>query len=198
MALPKKGNRKITIDGEVFIWKIRKRPTYNEVLGVSYAIPIQHIDGGQILLANMGYCRGYNAKNGFTVNEFPVTPSMIEECIRKGIECGWKYKETSTPLELDCIHIVWQEAKNMINQFITRLKFLKIADNSLISSIINDAEELIKYGEYKIALENMLDLLSEYNIMIDRDISALAHKALIILHEDPIYLKIIYDITKTN
>lgn len=37
----------------------------------------------------------------------------------------------------------------------------------ILSYMISDAKHLIKYGEYKIALENLLDNLAEYELKLD-------------------------------
>lgn len=37
----------------------------------------------------------------------------------------------------------------------------------ILSCLISDAKHLIKYGEYKIALENLLDNLAEYELKLD-------------------------------
>lgn len=37
----------------------------------------------------------------------------------------------------------------------------------ILAYLISDAKQLIKYGEYKIALENLLDNLAEYELKLD-------------------------------
>lgn len=39
--------------------------------------------------------------------------------------------------------------------------------NEVLSDLIKDARYLIQYGEYRIALENLLDNLAEYEITLD-------------------------------
>ena len=87
MAIPKKGFRKITIDENQFLWKVRKKISWNEIHNTPLGIPVQHINGGQLLIINLGYSRSYFDKN----NEFSMTPSIIEKCIRRGIARGWNY-----------------------------------------------------------------------------------------------------------
>ena len=99
MALPKKGFRKITVDNNQFLWRVRKKVTWNEKHNTPLGIPIQHIDGGQLLIAIIGYARsGYGE---YLMQE--ITPSLIEKCIRKAIEKGWNFKEEGKKFELNCI-----------------------------------------------------------------------------------------------
>lgn len=49
--------------------------------------------------------------------------------------------------------------------------------NVYIRNIISEAKELIKYGEAEIALENILENLSEVSIFIDRDAAILVQQA---------------------
>jgi len=97
MALPKKGFRKIIVDENQFLWKVRKKISWNEIHNEPLGIPIQHIDGGQLLTVYIGYSRSYFDKN----NEFPITPALIEKCIRQAINEGWKFKEKGKHLKLD-------------------------------------------------------------------------------------------------
>lgn len=39
--------------------------------------------------------------------------------------------------------------------------------NEVLANLIKDARYLIQYGEYRIALENLLDNLAEYEITLD-------------------------------
>ena len=102
MAIPKKGFRKITVDENQFFWKVRKKISWNELHNSPLGIPIQHIDGGQLLIIYIGFSRSYFTEN----NEFPITPSLIKKCIRKAIESGWKYNEKGKQYELDCSNIL--------------------------------------------------------------------------------------------
>lgn len=64
MGISRKGFRKITIDENQFLWKIRKNISHNERHNVPLGIPIQHIDGGQLLIVNLGYSRSYYDDDG--------------------------------------------------------------------------------------------------------------------------------------
>ena len=53
--------------------------------------------------------------------------------------------------------------------FITKLEEMRKECNpaEVLSNLISDANYLIQYGEYKIALENLLDNLAEYELKLD-------------------------------
>ncbi len=102
MVIPKKGFRKITIDENQFFWKVRKKISWNEIHNGSLGIPIQHVNGGRLLIVYIGFSRSYFEKN----NEFPITPSLIEKCIRKAIEAGWMYNEDGNQFEFDCCDVM--------------------------------------------------------------------------------------------
>ena len=98
MAISLKGMRKITVNGEVFLWKIRKKVSHEEDHNTQIPIPVQHISGGQVLFVFVGFTRAY----GGYINNSPksVTPKMIEPLIREGIQLGWKYNEPGNPIAL--------------------------------------------------------------------------------------------------
>lgn len=112
MALPKKGLRKIIVNGEQFVWKVRKKATHSEEHNQPLSIPIQYIDGdgegGQLLLATIPYARaGYGT---YRLRE--ITPALIEKCIKRGIQSGWQYKqaaENGKYFGIDCLDLVEQE-----------------------------------------------------------------------------------------
>lgn len=55
-----------------------------------------------------------------------------------------------------------------------RGSYLKV---EYMSNLVAEAKGLIKYGEFEIALENMLENLSEVSIFIDEDTANLAKQA---------------------
>lgn len=79
--------RKITVNGEVFLWKIRKKISYNEAHNVEQAIPVQHISGGQVVFISIGFTRSYGGYD----NQSPesVIPKMIQPLIEQAIGLGW-------------------------------------------------------------------------------------------------------------
>lgn len=173
MSIPRKGSRKIAIDGEEFIWKIKKHPSHNERHNVGYEIPVQHVNGGQILLVSLGYCRSrYDRRN-----TYPVTPSLIGRCIKYAVYDGWKFKEKLPPLQKDCTAILKEEAVSLIMKFISYLEQNE-EDNSICQQIANGTKSLIDAGEYMIALENMIENINEYKVKLPEHIITFAILAL--------------------
>lgn len=89
MAIPKKGSRKITVDGVDYRWTIRKKPTYSQALcqGNVLAAVELYDKPFSVLSINFPWVR-YD--NWFGIAEQPVTPKHIEQCIRRAIAKGWK------------------------------------------------------------------------------------------------------------
>lgn len=108
MALPKKGFRKISVNGEQFLWKIRKKISWEEIHDGQLKIPIQHVSGGQLLYLTIGYSRSYFAE----INEFNITPSMIELCIKKAILDGWNFNSKGKVFELNCTELLKSNKSN--------------------------------------------------------------------------------------
>lgn len=117
MAIPKKGSRKIVVDGYEFVWKFRKRMGHNERHGVDYLIPIQYMDR-QILLISTGY----NRSDFYFDDIFSVTPSIIEKCIRFSISQGWQFEKKLPPLEIDCRSVLIEEAQSKIMLLIQEIE----------------------------------------------------------------------------
>ena len=56
----------------------------------------------------------------------------------------------------------------------TKGRYLKV---TYMKNLISEAQELIKYGEIEVALENMLENLNEASIFIDEETANLVRKA---------------------
>lgn len=100
MALPKKGQRKITVNESVFYWKVRKKISHNEGHDDRLGIAIQSESGGQILWAKIDYARsgeGYEPKK-----VLQIKPNLIRKCVLKAIDEGWQYESKGKLFELDC------------------------------------------------------------------------------------------------
>ena len=66
--------------------------------------------------------------------------------------------------------------KELYENFIIKLKS-KFSDNKIVNEFILDAEELAKYGEMSIALENLLTNLIDNEIAISKELVSLAEEA---------------------
>lgn len=89
MALTKKGSRLITVDGVVYRWRVRGRPTYAQALGErSLAVAVEQADcKGCVLLVHMPQDHPSNWIGGPSV---PVLPSQVAAIIRRALGEGWR------------------------------------------------------------------------------------------------------------
>ncbi len=88
MTLPKKGSRRITVDGVTYRWAIRKKPTYGEYLkwgGIRAVVEL--FDSPESILA-IDFPFARPDAHGFQ-NGHSVTPAMIAESIRQSVSDGW-------------------------------------------------------------------------------------------------------------
>ncbi|SHE78881.1 hypothetical protein [Dysgonomonas macrotermitis] len=174
MAIPKKGSRKITIDNNIFVWKIKKHPSHNERHDVDYLIPIQHIDGGQILLVRLGYCR-----SGYSLSPIQeITPSIIKRCIKEATIKGWHFDKKAAPLVLDLAYLLRDEAISLTKQFFDEI--INNSRNESANKIVSNADSLMQAGEFEIALEMVIDNLAEYQIELPEVTINIADRALTI------------------
>ena len=66
--------------------------------------------------------------------------------------------------------------KEQYEKFIIKLK-KQFSDNKIVNDFIFDEEELEKYGEMRIALENLLENLIDNEIAISKELVSLAEEA---------------------
>jgi hypothetical protein len=98
MAISKKGFRKIEVNEHLFLWKVRKKISWEEKHDGPLKIPIQSIKGGQLLIAMIAFSRsGY----GYYTLE-TITPNLIRKCILRAIKLGWDFGKEGKAFELDC------------------------------------------------------------------------------------------------
>ncbi|MEU6021839.1 hypothetical protein [Micromonospora sp. NPDC047134] len=89
MALTKKGSRLITVDGVVYRWRVRGRPTYAQALGERpLALAVEQADRkGRVLLVSLPQDHPSNWFGGLPV---PVLPSTVAAVIRTALSEGWR------------------------------------------------------------------------------------------------------------
>lgn len=95
MALTKKGSRLITVDGVVYRWRVRGRPTYAQALGerpLAFAVEQANYKGS-ILLVGMPQD---HPSNWFGGPSIPVLPSQVAAVIRKALGEGWQPNQSTT------------------------------------------------------------------------------------------------------
>ncbi len=87
MSLPRKGSRRIEVDGKEFIWLIRKKPTYTQgVAEGPMTVAIQAAEGRSVLTVDLKVSR---PDNWISPHETQVTPEMVREMVRAAMKDGW-------------------------------------------------------------------------------------------------------------
>jgi hypothetical protein len=100
MAIPKKGSRKITVDGNVYRWYIRHKPTYGQLLFQEImTVAIERLGEHQLGILIVELKRG-RPDSGWYTNTTPVTPKNIAEYIRTAHEKGWQADRAGKPFIL--------------------------------------------------------------------------------------------------
>ena len=100
MSLPKKGSRTIEVEGSTYPWRIRKKPTYSQMLGwSSMLVGIQRIEplAVSVLVVNCAISRSDNA---LSPHQTGITPVIVRDMIGEAIKAGWR-PETSTSFAHD-------------------------------------------------------------------------------------------------
>lgn len=91
MSIPKKGTRKIIVDGEPFIWLIRRQATNMQAdYGCgNLHVAVQHAqEPGSVLVI---ITDRPNPQGLTPTNEVkPVTPSDAAQWIRQAVQLGWQ------------------------------------------------------------------------------------------------------------
>ncbi|MEU8545699.1 hypothetical protein AB0C81_01610 [Streptomyces roseoverticillatus] len=102
MALPKKGSRRIVVDGTAYRWRLRGRPTYDQGMGwspMTYAV--EHLENpGTTLLVDTG---GPHTRNWMGAPSAPVLPSAVAEAVRTARTRGWEPAIPGAPFRLDLL-----------------------------------------------------------------------------------------------
>ncbi|MFI6181683.1 hypothetical protein ACIA8R_39575 [Nonomuraea sp. NPDC051191] len=82
MAIPKKGSRLITVDGTVFRWRVRHKPTYDEGMAwspLSFAVERAE-EPGAVLMVSLPYAR---PDNWLGERAIAIRPALVVGCIRR-------------------------------------------------------------------------------------------------------------------
>ncbi|MED7926262.1 hypothetical protein SMD20_18545 [Nonomuraea sp. LP-02] len=88
MAIPKKASRLITVDGTVFRWRVRHKPTYDEGMAwspLSFAVERAE-EPGAVLMVSLPYAR---PDNWLGERAIAIRPALVVGCIRRAVEQGW-------------------------------------------------------------------------------------------------------------
>jgi len=92
MAIPKKGSRRIVVDGASYRWRVRGKPTYSQAntwAGLNLAVELEDV-AGSILVVRLTQPHPSNWMNAEAP---PVLPSEVERLIRLALVQGWNPRQ---------------------------------------------------------------------------------------------------------
>ncbi len=100
MGIPKKGSRKISVDGIEFRWKIRKKPSYGQAIDESnLTAAIELYDSPRTtLIVTFPFTR---PDSWISPSNDSVKPSDIKDSIIQAIQKGWNPKSGSSTFHLE-------------------------------------------------------------------------------------------------
>ena len=87
MSIPRKGSRRVEVDGAEFRWVIRKDPTYAQgALRAPMVVAIQLEEGRSVCRVHLGVSR---PDNWVAPHQTQVTPMLVRRMIREALGKGW-------------------------------------------------------------------------------------------------------------
>ncbi len=88
MTLPKKGARSISIDGVLYRWSVRHKPTYVQGIGQSHmSVAVEREDAPQQTLRIV--LPAFRCDNWLLLPGYVVKPSDIARWVPKALAAGW-------------------------------------------------------------------------------------------------------------
>jgi hypothetical protein len=89
MALRKTGSRRLVVEGERYLWRVRRSPTYGQAnCWHSLTSAVQHADGdGAVLVVT---CDEPRPDNWLGRPGAVVTPRLVAQAIRRALAAGWR------------------------------------------------------------------------------------------------------------
>jgi hypothetical protein len=101
MTLSRKGSRRITVDGVVYRWRLRGKPTYSQGMGWSpciYAVDRPERGGTTLLITT----DRLHPSIAWIKSEIrPVLPAEVANTIRIALARGWEPATNGPPFHLD-------------------------------------------------------------------------------------------------
>ncbi|URM90746.1 hypothetical protein LUW75_12940 [Streptomyces sp. MRC013] len=100
MALVRKGSRRIIVDGTVYRWRLRGRPTYCRGLAWSpCAFAVEHADtpgATLVVVADQPHPSNWTGREAE-----PVVPSRVAAAVRLALSKGWTPTTPGSSFHLD-------------------------------------------------------------------------------------------------
>ncbi len=106
MALPRKGSRLIAVDGVVYRWTVRRKPTKAQAAGwrlLTFAVEVAESPGGtlSVVTKSVRLDSWYGLGRGPGMRAKPVTPRLVVWSVRQAIAAGWEPKRAGSNLTLE-------------------------------------------------------------------------------------------------
>ncbi|WP_444905024.1 hypothetical protein ACJJIU_10020 [Microbulbifer sp. CnH-101-E] len=89
MSIPKKGSRKIEVEGKAFRWTIRKKPTYSQATSPDHGLKAaveKYENPASILNINFQVPRNDSWES---LGKVEIGPRHIAQCIKEALSSGW-------------------------------------------------------------------------------------------------------------
>ena len=88
MAIPKKGSRKIEVNGIVYRWAIRSKPTYSQANEWSNLKAVVELFDNPVSKLSIDFTVPRN-DSWLSNNNVNISPKDISACILKSLKLGW-------------------------------------------------------------------------------------------------------------
>jgi hypothetical protein len=89
VTIPNRGSRIIRVDGSEYRWRIRRKPTYSQIVfqgTLTIAVECTEPGSSCVLLIDAGTTRPDAC---IDPSDMSITPGMIAEWIRQALQSGW-------------------------------------------------------------------------------------------------------------
>jgi hypothetical protein len=98
VTLVKKGSRVLDVDGVMYRWRLRGRPTYSQGLGsrMTYAVELAE-EPGATLVVTTSQAHPSNWVNKLAV---PILPRHVGRAVRRALAQGWLADSPGKPFPL--------------------------------------------------------------------------------------------------
>lgn len=109
MSISKKGTRKILVDGEIFIWLIRRQATnfQADYPDGNIHVAIEHAsESGSVLVIITDKLHS----QGFSLTNSAVTPKDVANWIKQAIQIGWLTKKSGRNFKVRVINNIIMQA----------------------------------------------------------------------------------------
>lgn len=99
MTIPRKGSRRIVVDGIEYRWRIRQKPTYSQAaFGHTLNVAVEICENSNCtLVVDLSQAHPCNWIGDPST---PVTPSEVSDLIRNALDVGWKPTEKGSAFKI--------------------------------------------------------------------------------------------------